>query len=270
MLLRPVVLMADEILKNPALNEKYGSEAKRYLQLAGQIFKKWDARDCWREAKDGGVWIVPAFGVDKNTGQWSSGYADRKTTGFTNPDNKQNHIARWLVAMHDATKRPVYRERAEKWFRVMKSRLKTRDGGKSYVWNYWEPAGPWDYKPNGTPKHWVGVHPNGGYYSIDVEAIVCAYEHGLVFTQAEVNRLIATNRDFMWNQSVAGARFQRIDGGSPDPRWQNSPGLLWVALVPYDETLRKIFLANHDPAGWGGLSTTPWFLARGDGAAGIK
>jgi hypothetical protein len=164
--------------------------------------------------------------------------------------------------MHDVTKKPVYRERAEKWWRQMKSRMRLRDNGKYYVWNYWDPAGPWDYKPDGTPKHWVGVHPNGGYYTIDVEGIVTAYEHGLVFTKAELDRLIATNRDFMWNRQVAGARFQRIDGSGPDPRWKDSPGVLWTALVPYDETLRKLFEANHDPASWGGLSATPRYLAR--------
>ncbi|HQG49552.1 MAG TPA: hypothetical protein PK373_10730, partial [Sedimentisphaerales bacterium] len=36
----------------------------------------------------------------------------------------------------------------------------------------------------------------------------------------------------------------------------------WTALVPYDETLRRVFIANHNPSGWGGLSTTPWFFAR--------
>jgi len=216
------------------------------------------------------VWVVPGFGLDPQTGQWSSGYEDRKTTGFTNPDNKENHIARWMVAMYDVTKKPIYRERAERWFRVMKSRLKTREDGKYYVWNYWEPAGPWDYKPDGSLKHWVGVHPNGGYYDIDVEAIMCAYEHGWVFTREDVNRLIATNRDFMWNQRVGGAQFQRIDGRQPDPRWKNSPGLLGESLVFYDETLRKIFVANHNPSGWGGLRITPWFLAGGDADAGVK
>lgn len=92
----------------------------------------------------------------------------------------------------------------------------------------------------------------------------------LVFAETDINRLIATNRDFMWNQRVEGAQFQRIDGGQPDPRWKNSPGLLWESLVPYDETLRKIFIANHDPSGWGGLSTTPWFLAGGEAGAGVK
>ena len=261
MMLRPIVLMAASIRQNPALNDKYGGKARSYIELAEKIFEKWDSRDCWREVKDGGVWVVPAFGVDRQTGKWSAGYADRKTTGFTNPDNKENHIARWMVAMHDVTKKPVYRERAEKWFRVMKSRMKARADAKYYVWNYWEPAGPWDYKADGDTKHWVGVHPNGGYYNIDVEGIVCAYEHGLVFAKEDIARLIATNRDFMWNRKIEDAKFQRLDGEQSDPRWKNSPGVLWEALVPYDDTLRNIFVANNNPSGWGGLSATPRFLA---------
>jgi hypothetical protein len=260
--LRPVVLMADEILKTPALKDKFGSQAQAYLKLAEQVFEKWDSRGCWREVADGGLWVVPVFGIDSRTGAWSKGYARRTTDGFSNPDNKENHIARWLLAMYDVTKKPIYRERAEKWFRLMKSRMKTRENGKYFVWNYWDPAGPWDYKADGSPRHWVGIHPNGGYYQIDAEAIVAAFEHGLVFTKEDIQRLIATNRDFMWNQQVTGARFHRIDGGSADPRWRNSPGVLWTPLVPYDETLRKVFLANHNPSGWGGLSATPWFLAR--------
>jgi len=262
MALRPVVLMADTILKTPALKAKLAEKAKEYIQLSEKVFEKWDSRGCWREVKQGGVWVVPPFGIDQKTGRWTDGYARRATDGFSHPANKQNFIACWLLALHDVTKKPVYRERAEKWWRQMKSRLRLRGDGKYFVWNYWDPAGPWDYKPDGSTKHWVGVHPNGGYYGIDVEGIVAAFEHGLVFTKEAIARLIATNRDFMWNQQVRGAQFQRLDGGKPDPRWAKSPGVLWVALVPHDETLRKVFEANHNPASWGGLSTTPWYLAR--------
>lgn len=261
MVLRPIILMADEILRTTTLKEKFGSRAETYLELAERTFEKWETRDCWRRTSDGGVWVVPAFGIDPQTGQWTDGYARRDTDGFSNPANKQNHIARWLIAMYDVTDKPIYRERAELWWREMKSRMRTREDGKYLVWNYWDPAGPWDYKSDGTAKHWVGVHPNGGYYGIDVEGIVTAFEHDLVFTREDIARLIATNRDFMWDRQVAGATFRRIDGGQPDPRWKNSPGVLWTALVPYDTTLREIFLASHDPAGWGGLATTPWFLA---------
>lgn len=261
MLLRPVVLAAAEIGKTPALKNKWGDKAEGYLKLAEDVFRKWDSRDCWREVKQGGLWIVPAWGIDLQTGKWSAGYEQRKTTGFSNPDNKENHIARWLLALYDATHTPVYRERAVKWFDLLKSRMTLRQDRKYFTWNYWEPAGPWDYKPDGAPKHWVGVHPNGGYYAIDVEAITAAFDHGLVFTRADIDRLIATNRDFMWNQQVSGAKFHRIDGGAVDSRWANSPGVLWSALVPYDSTLRMIFLANNNPEAWGGLVSTPWFLS---------
>ena len=101
--LRPLVLMAKEISNVTALKEKFGTQADEWLNLAGQIFEKWNARGCWREVKAGGLWVVPAFGIDVKTGGWTEGYARRMTDGFSNPDNKQNHIARWLLAMHDVT-----------------------------------------------------------------------------------------------------------------------------------------------------------------------
>ncbi|MGO8700506.1 MAG: hypothetical protein ACLQVY_22685 [Limisphaerales bacterium] len=259
--LRPLLFAAAKVRRDPALRAKFGATTDRWVQLAESTFDKWIARGCWREVKEGGVWVVPTFGMDRQTGQWTDGYARRGTDGLSNPDNKQNLIATWLISLYDVTGKPVYREHAEKWWRVMKSRLHTRDGGKYFVWNYWEPAGPWDYKEDGSTRHWVGVHPNGGYYGIDLEGIVTAFEHQLVFSHDDLQRLIATNRDFMWNQQTKGAKFQRIDGGEPDERWKNTPGVLWAALVPYDETLRAIFVANHDPTGWGALASTPWFLA---------
>lgn len=260
MMLRPVVLLSAEILKTPALQSTWGDRAHDHLDFAGQIFKKWDSRDCWRTVKDGGgLWVLPGYGIDRRApGRWSEGYARRKTTGFSHPDNKQSLIASWLIAMHNATQEPVYRERAAAWWRLMRARMATRDGGKYFVWNYWEPAGPWDYTASGAPKHWVGVHANGGYYAIDVDGIVNAHEHGLVFSRGDIQMLIATNRDFMWNQKFDGAAFRRIDGGSADFRWRKTPGVLWAGLAPYDATLRKIFLATFDPASWSGLQTTPW------------
>ena len=232
----------------------------RYLQASEACFRKWDGRGCWREVKDGGVWVVPAFGIDKASGGWTAGYATRRNDGFSNPANKENAIAEWLLAMFDATGKPVYRDRAAAWFRVMKARIRTN--GRYLVWNYWDPAGPWDFKPDGSTRHWVGVHPNGGYYGIDVGAIVDAFEHGVVFDRGDIDKLIATNRDFMWNQKLPGAEFRRIDGGEPDPRWPKTPGVLWVPLGKYDAKLREIFEATFQPASWGGLSTTPWNVWR--------
>jgi hypothetical protein len=112
--------------------------------------------------------------------------------GASHPDNKANEVARWMLAMWDVTGKPEYKDHAERWFKVQKSRMKLKDDGTYEIWNYWQPAGPWDYKPDGSTKHWVGVHPNGGYYWGDTRAIVAAYEHGVVFTQADIARLVAT------------------------------------------------------------------------------
>ena len=263
MMLWPMVLLAGEILKAPALKAKYGPKAEQYVRLSEQVFEKWSARGAWRDVcPTRGVWVVLPFGFDPKSGKWTAGYDRRTTDGFTLPANKQNLIASWLIAMHDVTGKAVYRDRAENWFHVMKSRMRPGEGGKYYLWNYWDPAGPWDKKPDGSLKHWVGVHPNGGYYGIDVDGIVLAWEHGLAFTKADIDRLVATNRDFMWNGQVTGAKFRRIDAGQPDKRWANSPGVLWAGLLPYDATLRKVFEANHDPAGWSGLAGTPQYLAR--------
>ncbi|MCX6928192.1 MAG: hypothetical protein NT154_34030, partial [Verrucomicrobia bacterium] len=87
MMLRPVVLMAGEILQTPALAAKWQAQAQSYLVLAEEIYKKWDSRGCWREVKDGGLWVVPGYGIDRQTGKWSAGYEHRKTAGFSNPAN---------------------------------------------------------------------------------------------------------------------------------------------------------------------------------------
>ena len=144
----------------------------------------------------------------------------------------------------------------------MRARMTTRADGKYFVWNYWDPAGAWDYQANGTTKHWVGVHPNGGYYEIDVGGIVNAFEHGLVFSREDIRRLIATNRDFMWDQDVEHAQFQRIDGGMADSRWAKTPGVLWSALAPDRRDVAQNFRGQFHPAGWGGLSATPWAVGQ--------
>jgi len=236
MVLRPAVLMARQILKAPALKEKYGAEAESYIKLSEQIYEKWEQRGGWRETNDGTVIsVVLPYGIDRETGNWTEGFADRNArgNGFSHPNNKANHVARWLLAMSDVTGKPVYKERAEQWFELMKSRMKRKEDGTYQIWNYWQPAGPWDYKPNGSPKHWVGVHPNPGYYQIDVAAVVDAYEHGLVFSREDVGQLVTT--------ALAEKRY-------------------WDALVPYSAEIQEKFEQSMEPDTWAGLSAAPLYL----------
>ena len=237
MVLTPVVLMAIEIQKSPSLREKYGAKAEDYIRFSERIFEKWDTRGGWRETSGGGMITVELpFGINEKTGSWTVEYDSRNAPGrgFSHQDNKANFIAGWLLAMFDATNRPVYKERAEKWFWVMKSRMKLKDDGVYDIWNYWEPAGAWDYKSNGLPKHWIGVHPNAGYYDADVEGIVAAYEHGLIFNRDDIDHLIAT--------ALAEKRY-------------------WTTLVPYNDIIQTQFEETRDPSSWDGLHRAPWYLA---------
>jgi hypothetical protein len=240
MVLQYVVRMSAEILQTASLEEKFGIKARTYIALSEQVFEKWDKRGAWRDTAGGGaVTVELPFGIDRSRGEWTDGYHDRylATVGFSHQDNKANLIACWLVAMFDVTHKPIYKERAEKWFRVMKSRMQLTEDGTFRIWNYWEPAGEWDYKVPELhlwPKHWIGVHPKAGYYDIDVEAIATAYEHGLIFDRESISHLVKT--------AIANKRY-------------------WTALVPYNNTIQNEFEDHNDPSSWGGLSVTPWYLA---------
>ena len=236
MALQPAVLMSALILKDLALKAKYGRKAEGYLRLARSVFEKWDKRGAWRPVGDGIVNVVLPFGLDATAGRWTEGYQERNDPGrgFTYQDNKANRVASWLLAMFDATGDEIYRVRAEKWFRIMRSRMNLGNDGTFRIWNYWEPAGAWDYRSNGAPKHWIGVHPNAGYYATDVDSIVAAYEHGIVFTAEDIKGLVKT--------ALASGRN-------------------WPALVPYDRAIQSKFEQSAKPDGWSEMSLVPWYLS---------
>ena len=90
---------------------------------------------------------------------------------------------------------------ATKWFTLMKSRMlasggASADGFGNLIWDYWQPAGPWDYLAGVTETAFV--HPNNGYYGVDTTAIVEAYQHGVVFTKADIDALARTSLTSWW------------------------------------------------------------------------
>jgi len=237
MVLHYIVLMSDQILKTPLLAERFAPRAVKYIRLSEQIFEKWDKRGAWRgTARGRAITVVLPFGIDKKTDAWTEGYETRNAPGrgFSHPNNKANLIASWLLAMYDVTHKPIYQERAQKWFRLMKSRMRLESDGTFQLWSYWEPAGAWDYRGYIIPKHWIGVHPNSAYYEIDVESIVAAYEHSIVFDRQDIETLIST--------------------ALVDKR-------PWIALAPYNNYIQREFEEHNNPDQWSGLDATPWYLA---------
>ena len=154
MVFRPIVLMAGEMINNPALKEKYREKGERYLKLAEQLYQKWAKRGGWRETKDGGmISVVMPYGMDPANRKWID-FDTRNAPGHgaSHPNNKANEVARWMLALWDVTGKPEYKEHAERWFKVQKSRMTLKSDGVYEIWNYNQPAGPWDYKANGASK----------------------------------------------------------------------------------------------------------------------
>lgn len=236
MALKPVVLLSAAVLADPALKPRYGEKAESYMVLAQSIFEKWERRGAWRSHGGGTITVVQPFGIDRTSGSWTEAYDRRNTEhqGLSHPNNKANIVASWLLAMFDAVGDSAYKERATQWFRLMKSRMLGGNDRTNKLWNYWEPAGAWDYGIDGKPKHWVGVHPNIGYYAIDVDSVIEAYKHHIVFNDEDIAQLA---------------------------RMAATQGRLWPALAPYDEATRRRFEASVDFNGWTELYMLPWYLA---------
>ena len=237
MALRPIVLLSKRVLDQPELRSVFGADAEKYIAFSETIYEKWRDRGAWRDTQNGGaISIVAPFGLRENRKGWTDLYGRRTDihVGFSHPDNKANLVARWLLAMFDATGKAMYKQQAEKWFVVMKSRLVSNGAGGFIIWNYWQPAGPWDFQADGRAKHWIGVHPNAGYYDLDVGGIVDAYQHGVVFDAQDMAALVTT--------ALAEKRY-------------------WPALVTYNETIRGKVEDQIEPDSWQGLYLAPWRLA---------
>jgi len=134
------------------------------------------------------------FGLMNKTKQVDSGERTRNESGagfFFLPIRiiKPIHVARWLLAMSDATGKTVYRERAAKWFKLMKSRIEITDDGAFAIGNYWRPPALGTIAPR-SHKQWVGVHPNAGDYQIDLPMTSsrCLSSQGLVFNPQDIEK----------------------------------------------------------------------------------
>ena len=231
MVFRPIVLLAGEVRRDSGLRAKYGAKAESYVQLAERLYAKWEQRGGWRPTEGGGmISVVGYYGLDPQ-GHWTEPEAVRRDPrrAFSHPNNKANEVAVFWLALADVTGKAEYRRHAEQWFQVLHRRLHAAPDGTFAIWNYWEPAGPWDYRADGrNPKHWVGVHPRPGYYEIDVAAIVAAYQHGLVFTAEDLARLIRTAKTTWADASSAflkpgGSVVVETRGGVADTIYASLP-----------------------------------------------
>lgn len=239
---------AEVVLKDKALQDKYGAKAKEYVALAEKdFFQKWDARKTWHEDGPYGTYVFwDRYCKANDFGNWMTLPAVRDS-GFSLPYNQQNDVAVACLRLFRITGEKKYRDRAAKLFAYQKSRFQFFDG--HYCWNYWEPFGPWDFDlAKGETRHWVGTHAYRNYQAGEVGQIVEAYHTGVVFDQADIQRILNTNLKVMWNGSVKDPNYSNSNVTIPgyrrpsfNPSYPTWGGCLWNELADFDATVRDLY-----------------------------
>jgi hypothetical protein len=206
-----------------------------------------------------------------NTREWVEA-PEVSRAGVSHPFNKQMDVAEVCLRINLVTGEKNYWDIAEKIYFTAKNRFQYFDD--HYCWNYWDPLYPGDvdFEKNNT-RHWVGVHQwRSGYQASEVGKIVEAYHYGIVFDETDIQRIINTNLNVMWNKDKLNpvfinsnglgadhdttglASFKAAYGHSNDFKDQ---GQLWTGLLDFDQTIRDLYKNLRNK-----LAKSSWQLAR--------
>lgn len=232
-LVSPMLRFAEVVLGDAVLAIRCGERARAYVDLARRdLMEKWDARGTWREDGEGGAYVSWDHYLEP-------GKLDADKSTLSLPYNKQMDMGVVALRLYRLTGEERFRERARRIFWQFKSRLQYFD--EHYVWNYWEPQGLWDLDEAGKPRHWVNVHPHRNYQAREVDFVAEAYHTGVVFDQTDLERILRTNLEVMWNGDAAEPQWRNADSRGP---WQPGPedgaGTLWTALGDFSRTVREL------------------------------
>jgi hypothetical protein len=232
------------VMENKELQDKYSDKAKEFIELAKRdLIEKYDHRGTWKENGQVGAYVAFDKYIEPgNTKVWKQD-SEVTRSGLTHPFNKQNDMGLVCIQLYRLTHQKFYRDRAEKIFLRMKRQMQL--SGDHYEWNYWEPFGTWDIDfDKNTPKHWVGINPNPGYQSREVEQMVEAYHNGIVFDETDIRRLINTQLEVMWNRDKVNPAFTNSNVAHESGQRQEvkkATGTLWTSLLDFDPTIRMLY-----------------------------
>jgi len=241
---------AEVVLARESYKKLYGDHAQAYVDYVEKhVIEKWDKRGTWIEDGPYGYYKTWDWFKNSNKGKWKQ----RPGVTYANMSyalNKQETLGIVALRLWRITGKEIYRDRAERIFRLVKSRFQLING--YYVWNFWEPLGPQDYDhKKGIPTHWIDVHPWRSYQNYEVKKIVEAYLYGIVFTEEDMKRLLKTNLEIMWNGDLNEPHFRNSNALIPGLHHGKRPtvyadrgGSLWVGLGSFDERIRKIELTK--------------------------
>ena len=255
-----LMLEFSELVMNDAMLKKtYAKKAQEYVAFCQEhMIEKWDKRNLWYPVGEYGDYL---FGSDfvkpDDFSRWIINDTVRRDPGLSIQYNIANCLGVTHLRLYRITGETIYRYKAEKLFFRLKSNIQFFNN--HYVWNYWSPFYEKDIDfEHRKPNHWVNVHPyRPGYQAIEVSQIVEAYHTGVVFDSTDIQRILNTNLDVMWNKNMEHPEFISSTGRHPDPTDKNGEtavpyrGMLWNALGDFSQTIldlyRRELEGNPDP-----------------------
>jgi len=248
LLLEPITLFILTVKKDPALSA-YIAKAENYLNIIeNELIPKRDARGDWQNVgNDEGIYRHEPYDATDHA-------------LMTHPYNKINEMGQVLINLYRITHKFYYRDKIERIARRFKRNIKIDDGGLHNWWDYWDPAGPWDYDSNGNLRHWVGVEHRTGYTNINMHFAAKCYHLGLVFDRSDIERMVRNFKDRMWNGSMTSPLFALLDGSNMGVNSDTVKTGMMDALIEFDKTILDLDWVTIDGNSWGGMVSLPYYF----------
>lgn len=217
---------------NPEYAASRADTLQTYTNLMEKhLYPKWDARGFFAVIEGrGGVYHGLDYPIEGGT---------------TLSHEKLSIMVDGLLGLHRVTGNDLYLRRALEVGAWFKSCLMLPNG--HYEWMSWYPAGPWDVskdKPDAWKIGWIAPDPNGPWYVASLSIALNLYQHGLLFTDDDLQRFVRTQKEMCWNgdwekpeyRTVAGTTGKYVKGR-----------FLSDQLAHYDPELTKLaFYGPHE------------------------
>jgi len=219
MILTPIAQFCAAVLDGGSLERRYGAAARRYLQvIETQLLPKWEPY--WRDL-DGGAGVYVAQDDPAH-----------REPGASLPHNQYLALGRTYIALYRLTRKPAYREHIAKMARFFKRSLRLVGG--HYEWNYWDYTGPRDDE-----MRRMAAVEDSSHGTIDIGFAIDAYDAGIVFDRADMQRFARTVTEAMWNSSEEQPR---VGARINSPKGEAVQSLDWVRLGRFSPTVRRIMM----------------------------
>ena len=179
MFVYPTALFIEAVKTRPALRERFGADADKFLAFINKhVFEK-NEQD----------WL--------DLGELGGGYRfqPRITDRYPNrimPHNQFAALARaWLVLKDLEGAQPLMARRAEQMVRYFRCHLELDEENNAYRWHYW------DWIEYGQPGN--SGYEDTSHASLTMSLAVVAARRGVIFTDEDMARIANTWLKLMWN-----------------------------------------------------------------------